>query len=251
MILNQLTCPVEYIGKSDTGRVRQINEDFLGYFDTPNGVVFVVCDGMGGHNRGDEASRIAVTAICDYLGREYYEDARKAVSEALSFANFQVYLRSLESIESRGMGTTCVLAVLRDNQLFYGHVGDSRMYLCKNHQLRQLTKDHSYVQQLIDSGIITQDEAENHPKRSVIMKAIGTSEHAEPEVAPEPLLLEARDQVLLCSDGLSSMVPFEVIQSVLASDDLTLHSKANMLIELANDAGGYDNITIQLISYLG
>ena len=231
---------------TNVGKVRKQNEDNLGYAETPNGDVFVVCDGMGGHVGGRVASSIAVDAIMEYFGSEKKLYITEAMEEAIRYANRKIYEKAEEEPELKGMGTTIVLTVFQEDKAYIAHVGDSRIYLFSNEKLYRITKDHSHVQQLVDIGAITPKEAETHPKKNIILKALGINEDVEPEVQKDPLLLKNGDILLMCSDGLSDMVNDNKIEATLQQTD-NVKKAGEELMQLALDAGGKDNITLQLI----
>jgi serine/threonine protein phosphatase PrpC len=233
---------------TDTGLVRAINEDCHGLAETPNGYLCVVCDGMGGHAGGAMASGLAVECIVQYLSKEAYRDARQALTGALDFANMQIIGTAAEHPDLEGMGTTACVLLLGDDEVWLAHAGDSRIYLfeARKRCLHRLTKDHSYVQGLVAQGIITEEEAETHPNKNRILKALGVSEELHPEVCRQPVLPARGDLFLVCSDGLSGMVTDKRIQQVLA-EETTLQQKETALMSLARSAGGTDNITFQLI----
>ncbi|MDF1546938.1 MAG: Stp1/IreP family PP2C-type Ser/Thr phosphatase, partial [Bacteroidales bacterium] len=233
---------------TDKGRVRERNEDFLAYFDTLNGHVFVVCDGMGGHNAGDVASELAVESVGNYFNQKYYSNPFEAVENAINYANKAVYNHANGNDYLNGMGTTIVLLLIRDDRIYYGHAGDSRLYLFKNNILYQLTVDHSRVQELLNSGRISQKEALDHPLRNEITRALGLSMRFEPEVSPKAIIPEDNDLVMICTDGLTNMLRDEEIVKCL-SNLLNLNDKAARLVSRANKNGGLDNISVQLIKF--
>ena len=159
-------------GRTDIGCKRQANEDSMGNFETINGLAAVVCDGMGGHVGGATASRLAVEAIHGFLDGQYYEDPREAIGEANDAANKAILHQAMIQPELQGMGSTCVLLLVRDSKVYIGHVGDSRVYLIRNRCIKQLTKDHSYVQMLVDMGQLTNEQAEHHPRKNEITNAL-------------------------------------------------------------------------------
>jgi len=246
--MNLINIQNDIISASDIGLVRKVNEDSCGIAKTPNGTLCVVCDGMGGHAGGDEASRIAVSCIIQYFEKDIYSDIRQALKEALDFANMQIIGTTLENPELKGMGTTACVLLLQDEQVWLAHIGDSRIYLyvAKEERLHRLTKDHSYVQGLIDQGIIYEEEAESHPDRNRILKALGLREDLQAEIVEHPVLPAKDDVFLICSDGLSGMVSDKQIQTIL-SQKTSLQEKETVLMSVAKDAGGLDNITFQLI----
>ena len=234
---------------SVTGHIRKANEDACDMaVQTPNGDVFVVCDGMGGHAGGATASKIAVKSIIDYLQREGYPNLQEALYHALEYANRQILGYAGEHAELRGMGTTACVLLLQDDKAWIAHAGDSRIYLFlgKEQQLHRITKDHSYVQALVDIGEITDEEAEIHPQRNCIIKALGTKPDIKSEVALNPTLPKNGDVFLICSDGLSGMISDTTIEDVLTKKT-SIRKKGRKLIQLALNNGGLDNITVQLI----
>lgn len=235
-----------HAGDTDTGRVRQANEDNWGHVKLGWGHVFVVCDGMGGHIGGAKASAIAVKSILEFLSGDDAVQPAVSIAKAIEFANEQIYATALNQPELKGMGTTCVVLLQKGDGLWIGHVGDSRAYIWHDGQLHRLTRDHSFVQQLIDSGSITEEEAERHARRNELLRALGVRGSVEPEVTSQPILPATGDLFLLCSDGLYGMVFDDGIRGVLRQG-LTLDATAQRLIEVANEAGGTDNITAQLI----
>lgn len=234
---------------SDVGRVREKNEDYMGYFETLNGHLFIVCDGMGGHLGGSTASQIAVNSIRGYLQQQIYASPEEAIYSAVQYANQRIYQESQVNPELRGMGTTCVLALVRGNLLYYAHVGDSRLYYSHQGNLRRLTKDHSFVQALIDQGVLSDQEAETHPRRNELLRALGTHGNVDVDLGREPIVPYRDDVFLLCSDGLNAHVSDGEIASVLRDEFLSVQHKALKLVEMANMGGGEDNITVQIIDF--
>lgn len=229
------------------GNVRKAQEDSHDMAAlTPNGDVFVVCDGMGGHVGGKQASSIAVKSIIEYLKADKYSQPLQALNDALQYANMQILGYANAHPELKGMGTTACIVLLQDSEAYIAHVGDSRIYLYlgKEKQLHRVTKDHSFVQALVDAGQITDDEAEHHPNKNRILKALGIKPALEPSFnAVKP---KNDDVFLICSDGLSGMISDKVIGEIM-SKDVSLRQKGDLLINSALDAGGLDNITIELI----
>lgn len=229
---------------TDTGQVRKANEDSFYVGDT----IYAVADGMGGHLAGEVASQLALEPIEELDGKVFADPsaASDALTDAIVKANRRVARQAADDSRFRGMGTTLTAALLENRRLHLGHVGDSRGYLLRNGDLRQITDDHTLVQHLIDEGQITKEEAATHPQRSIITRAIGVAPHVE--VDTMSIDLQEGDIVLLCSDGLTGVVSEEQIQRCLESDqsdDATVAS----LIGLANDNGGPDNITVLLLRY--
>ena len=237
--------------KDVIGNVCSEQEDSHDIANTPNGDVFIVCDGMGGHAGGKKASSLAVESIIDYLNKELYPDPLQALNEALQFANMQILGYASHNPELKGMGTTACILLIQGVNGYIAHVGDSRIYLYlgEEKQLHRITKDHSYVQTLVDADEITDEQAEHHPNKNRILKALGI----KPELQPtfNSVLPKKDDVFLICSDGLNSMISDSTIADVLSSDD-TLEQKGDMLINLALKGengypGGQDNITVVLI----
>lgn len=234
--------------KSDVGKVREVNEDYFGSFSGNFGNLLIVCDGMGGHKGGETASRIAVETIRNHfenLGDDF--DIRGEMGKALQSANDSIIQTAESDSELSNMGSTLVLVLIKDGMVHYASLGDSRIYFVREDRIKQLTKDHSLVQKMVDSNLITEEEARDHPKKNVITKALGTDKIAEPEFY-EPFKLLDNDKLILCSDGLTTHVDekeiLEIIQDNMAQDS------ANKLVELANKNGGTDNITVQVMSAL-
>lgn len=253
-----LTTNIDNIYKKGViGNVRKAQEDSHDIFlKTPNGDAFVVCDGMGGHVGGAVASSTAVRSIKEYLEKEKYPNPIQALDGALQFANQQILGYANEHPELKGMGTTACIVLFQGDEVWIAHVGDSRIYLYlgKEKQLHRITKDHSYVQTLVDSGEITDDQAEHHPNKNRILKALGVSLKLEPtfNYGNKPILSKNDDVFLICSDGLSGMIPDKTIERILSQKDGTLEQKGDMLIALAMEGetvqpGGQDNCTLELI----
>lgn len=243
-----------FLISSDVGNVRKNNEDFYGEKKLKGGHVFVVCDGMGGHLGGEIASQKAVECILDYFVRSSGENEVQMIHEAIKFANSQVHGFATTYPEYKGMGTTCVVVYLTNQgKLYYGHVGDSRLYLHNKQGLRSITKDHSYVQYLVDVGEIKESEMESHPSKNQILRALGIDEVIKPEVCQDPIHPSPGDTFLLCSDGLNGMIGSEDIRQILdlKRQGNTIDCISAQLIQAALDAGGKDNVTVGLIDFGG
>ena len=235
--------------ETDIGLKRQANEDNYGTQSTVNGEVFIVCDGMGGHVGGATASKIAVDSIIEYLASEFYENIVIALDKAVEFANAQVYGEAQSNPDLKGMGTTCTVLVIRDYKIYIAHVGDSRIYIQNDGKLKRLTKDHSFVQGLVDKGIIKDSEAEDHPRKNELLQALGVRPEVEVTVAQEAIVPKKGDKFMLCSDGLCGLVNDTDMNQVIQRSAY-LETAAKDLIDLAKAAGGHDNITVQLIEVL-
>ncbi|HAS45899.1 MAG TPA: Stp1/IreP family PP2C-type Ser/Thr phosphatase [Microscillaceae bacterium] len=233
---------------TDIGHVRKQNEDAMGYYETSNGYVFVVCDGMGGAAGGATAARMAVNSIKVFFQHQYYPSPQEAIRQSIQYANQQIFQAAQNAPGMQGMGTTCVLVLVRNDQVFYGHVGDSRLYHLSNEKVTRVTKDHSFVQALVDQGVISDDEAETHPRRNELLRALGTQPMVEIDVSSSPIIPDRNDIFLLCTDGLNGLVHDKSIESTLNSP-IDVEHKAIKLVQMANNLGGYDNTTVQLIEF--
>jgi serine/threonine protein phosphatase PrpC len=242
------TIKIRVYSASDVGLVRKVNEDNLGEAATPNGYLCAVCDGMGGHAGGETASSIAVDCLIRYLSKEAYPDTRQALTDALEFANMQIIGTATEHPELTGMGTTACVLLARETEVWTAHAGDSRIYLytAREKRLNRLTKDHSFVQGLVEQGVISETEAETHPNKNRILKALGVNETLNPTVCRQPVHPAKDDIFLICSDGLSGMVSDKQIEEVLAEQTI-MAQKETALMSLAKSAGGTDNITFQIV----
>jgi protein phosphatase len=223
---------------SDTGKKRRRNED--DYVVEPP--LFAVADGMGGAQAGELASSLAAGAVRDEEGD--LGSGERYVADLIQEANRRVYQRSSEDAAASGMGTTMTVALVEDGNVAFGHVGDSRAYLIRGDKLEQLTEDHSLVAELVRSGKLSPEEAETHPQRSVITRALGT----DPDVDPDTFSIRAQpgDVFMICSDGLSSMVEDPVILRTVEKHRNNLQAAAKALVRAANKGGGEDNITVIL-----
>jgi serine/threonine protein phosphatase PrpC len=222
--------------KTDTGRQRHANED--SYF--AGSPLFAVADGMGGAQAGEVASRIAASAFERRRRVSDQAPAEGQLEEIAQQANSEIHRLAQEDSSRAGMGTTLTAAMVRDDEVALGHVGDSRAYVLRGGQLKRLTKDHSLVEELRRQGRLTEEQAEEHPQRSIITRALGP----EPSVNVDTMTFPARDGdvFLLCSDGLTTMVSDDEIHQIL-TESRSLRSAVNRLVEAANRAGGRDNIT--------
>jgi protein phosphatase len=229
---------------SDVGIVRSHNEDYCAEFQRGGFSLLVVADGMGGHQGGATASRVAVESIGEtFLASQ--SDPESLLQEALVSANDRVFNMSQETADLRGMGTTVVALVLGpDDAAWVGHVGDSRAYRVRNGRIEALTADHSVVAEMERRGLITREEANVHPRRNEILRSVGVEATVEPEVGAVDM--QPGDSFVLCSDGLSGLVNDEEIADVVNSEPP--NEAVKILVNLANDLGGTDNVTIQIVS---
>ena len=234
--------------RTDIGKVRLNNEDqAMALTNASGNVLLIVCDGMGGQNKGDLASSLALhTIVTMFKNRKGFMNAYIAkmwVNKAIREANRSIFEQSQSNPNYRGMGTTLTLLLIIKDIAILGHVGDSRCYFLKNHHdLVQMSEDQTYVGYLLRTGQITEEEALVHPKRHVLMNALGVYPSASVDLKSFPYLDEV---VLLCSDGLYNNVPIEDISAILKGNDTT-EQKANELIAIANKNGGSDNIAVVL-----
>jgi protein phosphatase len=233
--------------RTDVGRRRPHNEDYLGVFQPDSdvmqnfrGTLLVVADGMGGYAAGEVASKTAVEAVKQAYYDDSFSDLELAITRALTTANTVVVEEASRDAERAGMGTTIAMAVIRGGQLVAANVGDSRVYLVRDHQISQITRDHSWVAELLAVGKITPEEAMRHPMRNVVTRSLGGHAQVDVEIYPRNNL-QPGDTILLCSDGLWGMVPGDRISRILES--LSAQAAADALIAAANEAGGHDNIS--------
>lgn len=234
---------------TDVGVTRQLNEDSMTVFDSPNGQVMAVCDGMGGQAAGDMASQLSCSIIESILTDNTFSSPEEAIQRSVLAANQGVLNRAAQNPDLEGMGSTCVMLIIKDGRVHCGWVGDSRIYYISNHTIRQISHDQSYVQQLVDSGQITAEEAVNHPQKNEITNCIGLQGMTAPETIPVPIVPEPGSIFMLCSDGLSGMMSDQQIERVLSNSQMTLQQKADRLVAMANEAGGLDNITVELVQF--
>ncbi|MGJ3237229.1 MAG: Stp1/IreP family PP2C-type Ser/Thr phosphatase [Anaerolineae bacterium] len=244
--------------RSDRGRVRQNNEDSVHLWDADTSVLAVVADGMGGAVAGEEASRIAIETVQSKLVTEYYrspedykqhdaQDLADLLDEAVHEANQNIIDRALGAPELKGMGTTLTIAFARGDDVILAHVGDSRAYYIdgSDQSINQITSDHSFVQALVDAGHITHAEAETHPMKNVLYRALGQADLLDVDVIQD-IRIHATDRLVLCSDGLTlHLNDDEIRDTTLSSDDPNVIS--NKLVELANERGGKDNVSVIVI----
>jgi protein phosphatase len=235
--------------KTDVGSVRSSNQDAMTAVLLPDGSAFAaVCDGMGGANGGNIASALAAEIIEQKIREDYDPDMDddaicELLGTAVDDANTAVYAKAQEDPELEGMGTTAVLALLRNDTAILANVGDSRAILFGKDGAMQLTKDHSYVQMLIDNGSITEEEAMTHPRRNIITRAVGIGNILFPDTFVYPI--QEDDVVLLCSDGLTNEVSYDAIRAMM--EEPIWENLAEKLVAQANENGGHDNVTVVLM----
>ena len=235
--------------KTDIGKVRDMNQDSF-YISSPedNIQIFIVADGMGGYKGGEIASKLAVETSKNYIINNFNsiehdrESIMNLIKSAIEYANLSIYEKSKEIPELENMGTTIDICLVIPNKVYIGHVGDSRVYRKRKDFFRKLTTDHSYVQQLVSDGTITKEEAYHHPKKNMLIKALGCSSLVEPDVMVKGFLKD--DILLMCSDGLTNMLKDEEIVKIINENP---QEACNKLVEKANENGGLDNITAVII----
>ncbi len=237
-----------YHGHSDIGLIREKNEDRYGYFNTVNGDVFVVCDGIGGVGDGEIAAEKTLESVEAYFSEKWVQDTETLLQDGMRFFNLQLLNEVKNHVGTSVLGTTIALILVRDSKVYYTHIGDSRIYYKTKNKIFRLTSDHSYVQSLINKGKLTESEARFHEKRNIITKALGISGEFEPEPHSSAIKPADEDYILICSDGLSSHVSDIEISKILEKK-ISLKEKVKILIDKADDYGGEDNITVQLIHF--
>jgi serine/threonine protein phosphatase PrpC len=252
---------IEAFGGTDVGRRRKLNED--NFLVDPKTHLYAVCDGMGGHNAGEVASKMAIEALDSFIQRSHLEKeitwpygldanlsfAGNRLKTAIKLANRKVFRAADNREDYTGMGTTIVagLVSVEEKMLTVGSAGDSRCYIFRDGTLKQLTRDDSWVSAAWAEGILSSEEIERHPLKNVITKAVGAKESIEIDVVEHAL--KPGDLALICSDGLHSMINDEAIRGVLAASSSSLERVSERLIAAANDAGGRDNVSVVLLRY--
>ncbi|MGL4363185.1 MAG: Stp1/IreP family PP2C-type Ser/Thr phosphatase [Cellulosilyticaceae bacterium] len=239
------------VGKTDIGKKRTKNEDYVFVSNKPIGVLqnlYIVADGMGGHKGGQVASQLAIDAFCAYIEQHKRvkitteEELFTLLKRGIIHANHVIFTKSQDNMEWKGMGTTMTLCTVYKKTAYIAHVGDSRMYVINSETIQQITKDHSLVQEMHDKGIISKNDMKKHPHRHVITRAVGTYEPLKVDTLKKSL--EDVDYILLCSDGLTSMVQDEIIHKIVYKEKEPIDKVIEELFQCANDEGGVDNIAI-------
>lgn len=239
------------VAKTDIGTVRPNNQDSYAAGELPNSVAWaVVCDGMGGASGGNVASSTAVKIISERITSSYREgmscnSIKNILTSAIAAANIEVFDESRADESLAGMGTTVVAAIIADKAVYVAHAGDSRAYILSNGSLNQITKDHSFVQEMVDIGRLTPDEAKDDPRKNIITRALGVDDELRTDFCEE--FIDEDDVVLICTDGLTNYVSMEEIISL--TSDGKFNDFAERLVSKANENGGGDNITVVTLSY--
>ena len=231
---------------TSTGRVRENNEDQVGYFTNKAGIALaIVADGIGGHQGGEVASEMAVEHLGHYFSLTDFtqpEDGASWLKEHIAEENALIHKTGQQFKDLKGMGTTIVCLMFFGESYLVAHIGDSRAYLLRHGEVRQLTQDHSLVNEMVQKGEITRQEAQNHPQKNIITRTLGIEESVKLDYDIKPL--EVGDLFMLSPDGLTNMVSSDQLNAVLKEDNLNLKGKCQLLIKEANQAGGTDNITV-------
>lgn len=230
---------------TDTGIVRDHNEDSVIIVkNSEDSVLMAVADGMGGHRAGEVASSIAISYLSKRFSESFFKmnkaSAVEWIKTCVNEINGQIFKYTEENPESKGMGTTLVMALITKDYILFGNIGDSSGFVMKNDKIHKVTHDHTLVNLLLAAGELTEEEAKNHPKKNILMNALGINDPIEIDIFDCNMEI---DEILLCSDGLTTMITEEQIEKVLLSD-LTLEEKVIKLIKKANNRGGNDNISV-------
>ena len=229
--------------KSDVGIKRKFNEDSLGHFECDSYGIYIVADGMGGHNAGEVASEMVVSNVIEFVKNNIKSLGECVLEDAIENVNKKIYEYSVSNLKLSGMGTTITACLVYDGKIVIANVGDSSCFGINSSGLFKLTKDHSLVQQLIDSGSISEEEAINHPNKNIITRAVGTHEDVEVDIFKFDI--DEYDKYLMCSDGLTNEVPIERITEIIQKEDDN-ELACYELVNEANKNGGRDNITVML-----
>jgi PPM family protein phosphatase len=243
--------PIKVSAISDIGKVRKGNEDSFGVFQDTS--LFIVADGMGGHKAGDIASKLAVETIYQVLReRKHFDDLRfeqisHYLNDSIQKANSKIFEEGKKNPGQAGMGTTVVVTWIKDDNATIAYVGDSRAYLLRKNNLRQITSDHTLVNDYLTKGLLQLNEVDHHPLRHVLSRAVGPQEQVEADILCVPL--QPGDILLLCTDGLSNMLSKDKMEDILNSPE-SIETKTQRLINQALDSGGSDNVTAMLIQYI-
>ena len=232
-------------GRTDIGKKRAQNQDSIFFSDDPIGALpnlYIVADGMGGHKAGDVASKTAIECVTEYVKESTLNSTVSILKRAIIYANDKIYRMSKENDDFNGMGTTFVAAVCEGNTLYAANIGDSRIYLI-NDEIKQISLDHSLVEELIRTGRLDRNKGRNHPEKNIITRALGIAEDVVTDFFEVDI--EENDKILLCSDGLTNMLEDDEIKEVIFEND-DISATVEKLIDRANYYGGKDNISVVL-----
>ena len=240
---------IKAYAKSDVGKVREMNQDYYYISNSLDEVqLYILADGMGGYYGGEIASKIAVETANNYIENNFKEIEKdrdsiiQLLGSSMEYANMVVYEKSQEKPELHGMGTTLEICLIYNNKVYIGHIGDSRIYRIRKEFIRKLTQDHSYVQKLVKEGKITKEQAEVHPQKNMLTRALGCNAFVEPDVMVKGFLKD--DILVMCSDGLTNMVKTEIIYQEASKN---IEQAPKELVRIANENGGKDNVTVVII----
>ncbi len=231
---------------SKIGQQRLDNEDYFGIFNVEDGLLLIVCDGLGGNKAGEVASQLTVKTVNNIFRELKDVDYLARIKQSITEANKIVLEKSSNDADLKGMSTTIEVLYLKDDTAFWGHVGDSRIYIFKNGKLKQLTKDHSLVQKLVDEGFLTLKEAENHPNKNIIMRALGDSQAIDVDLSKQKLNSKDEIKFFICTDGVTNVLNDLELQEILKNKDL--HFISNKLSEQVEEKGAPDNYTFILLA---
>lgn len=237
---------IQYLYESKIGLKRICNEDTVGVFDVVDGLLVIVCDGIGGKKAGDVASNLAVDSVFNHFNNSSEPDYLKRIKDSIYFANSVIFDKSKSDNELKGMATTIEVLFIRGDVAYWGHVGDSRIYFLSNDTLYCITKDHSLVQKLVDEGYLTKDQADRHPQRNVIMRAVGDDSFLEIDLDRIKLDINEKWKLFVCTDGVSSVLNDDELSDILFKQDIQKISST--LIELVEFKGAPDNFSYVIIS---
>ncbi|MBP2031609.1 protein phosphatase [Clostridium algifaecis] len=227
---------------SDVGKVRKLNEDYVSFYEGNDFCLYIVADGMGGHNAGEVASKIAVETTMSYIRSiDILGDMEDELVNGIDMANKKIFKLSRESKELSGMGTTITACLVKNNKMITANVGDSSCYVVKTDGITKITKDHSLVQQLIDEGSITEEEAAIHPNKNIITRALGTNFSVEVDIFEVDL--KNINKVIMCTDGLSNQVSLEEMYDIIMKNEDNKDA-CEQLVDLSKLRGGKDNISV-------
>lgn len=243
---------MEVASLTDVGHQRGNNEDSYLYWEPDSdedfqrkGRLAIVADGMGGYEGGQEASRLAVDTVRQIYDEAFGNDPQARLIEAFAVAHERIQSYADEHPELHGMGTTCTALAVLGRQLYFAHVGDSRLYLVRGSEISRLTRDHSYVGRLVETGVVRSEDAESHPQRHILTAALGSGRDVAADTSGQPLLLQEGDTLVLCTDGLWGLVSQQEVAGVVSGNSPA--DSCRELVKLALQRGGPDNITVQIL----
>lgn len=235
--------------KTDIGKAREMNQDFYYVSKENNGMrLCILADGMGGYKGGEIASSLATASARLYIEEKFkfidptVENIQDLIKKAMEYANEVICEKAKTNEELEQMGTTLEICIMYGNKVYMGHIGDSRIYRIRRNIIRRITTDHSYVETLVKDGTITREEAFYHPRKNMLMKALGCADNIEPDITAKGFL--PGDIILMCSDGLTNMLKEEEIYNIIRND---IETCCERLVQKANELGGYDNISVIVV----